>query len=231
MYSILPTSAFSICRIPIIVGLIHDWDYNVTQVILSTDPQDCLDQNILGANYPIRVDTASHPFSTFNDVRLGEPSDAQHVDTHPTDEHFLLMFLSIHIIISQVGLSGHIPVESGFLQKLRHLDVGDNHLVGTIRELIRIEGCFPALRNLAKREKFVLLGGPSGGDGGRGGNVYLHVDGAMNSLLPFRNSIHFRAGRGSHGQWSKMNRAKGEDRWLRFCPGRLLERLGKTGCW
>lgn len=27
-------------------------------------------------------------------------------------------------------------------------DVGDNHLVGTIRELIRIEGCFPALRNL-----------------------------------------------------------------------------------
>ncbi|GKE18629.1 GTP-binding protein OBGC, chloroplastic, partial [Tanacetum coccineum] len=56
-----------------------------------------------------------------------------------------------------------------------------------------------------RREKFVPLGGPSGGDGGRGGNVYLQVDGAMNSLLPFRNTIHFRAGRGSHGQGSKMN--------------------------
>ncbi|GKF67492.1 GTP-binding protein OBGC, chloroplastic, partial [Tanacetum coccineum] len=56
-----------------------------------------------------------------------------------------------------------------------------------------------------RREKFVPLGGPSGGDGGLGGNVYLQVDAAMNSLLPFRNTIHFRAGRGSHGQGSKMN--------------------------
>lgn len=32
--------------------------------------------------------------------------------------------------------------------KCFHRDVGNNHLVGTIRELIRIEGCFPALRNL-----------------------------------------------------------------------------------
>ncbi|GKD68152.1 GTP-binding protein OBGC, chloroplastic, partial [Tanacetum coccineum] len=56
-----------------------------------------------------------------------------------------------------------------------------------------------------RREKFVRLGGPSGGDGGRERNVYLQVDGAMNSLLLFRNSIHFRAGRGSHGQGSKMN--------------------------
>ncbi|GKD41443.1 GTP-binding protein OBGC, chloroplastic, partial [Tanacetum coccineum] len=51
-----------------------------------------------------------------------------------------------------------------------------------------------------RREKFVPLGGPSSGDGGRGGNVYLQVDASMNSLLPFRNTIHFRAGRGSHGQ-------------------------------
>ncbi|GKU85516.1 hypothetical protein SLEP1_g184 [Rubroshorea leprosula] len=40
----------------------------------------------------------------------------------------------------------------------------------------------------------------SGGDGGRGGNVYVEVDAAMNSLLPFRNGVHFRAGKGGHGQ-------------------------------
>ncbi|GKF86665.1 GTP-binding protein OBGC, chloroplastic, partial [Tanacetum coccineum] len=51
---------------------------------------------------------------------------------------------------------------------------------------------------------------PSGGDRGHGANVYLQVDEAMNSLLPFKNSIHFRAGIESHGQGSKMNVDKGE---------------------
>ncbi|KAL9253075.1 hypothetical protein AKJ16_DCAP00149 [Drosera capensis] len=41
-----------------------------------------------------------------------------------------------------------LPPEIGELKSVTHLDVGNNHLVGTIRELIRIEGCFPALRNL-----------------------------------------------------------------------------------
>ncbi|GLT45138.1 hypothetical protein SLA2020_189910 [Shorea laevis] len=35
---------------------------------------------------------------------------------------------------------------------------------------------------------------------GRGGNVYVEVDAAMNSLLPFQNGVHFRAGREGHGQ-------------------------------
>ncbi|GKU85517.1 hypothetical protein SLEP1_g184 [Rubroshorea leprosula] len=51
-----------------------------------------------------------------------------------------------------------------------------------------------------RRKKYVRLGGLSGGDGGRGGNVYVEVDAAMNSLLPFRNGVHFRAGKGGHGQ-------------------------------
>ncbi|KVH91459.1 hypothetical protein Ccrd_006518 [Cynara cardunculus var. scolymus] len=80
-----------------------------------------------------------------------------------------------------------------------------------------------------RREKFVPLGGPSGGDGGRGGNVYLEVDGSMNSLLPFRNSIHFRAERGSHGQGSKMNGAKGEDVVVKVPPGTVVRAAGKDG--
>ncbi|GKA36884.1 GTP-binding protein OBGC, chloroplastic [Tanacetum coccineum] len=51
-----------------------------------------------------------------------------------------------------------------------------------------------------RQEKFVPLGGPSGGDKGRRGNFNLQVDGAMNSLLSFRNTIYFRVGRVSHGQ-------------------------------
>lgn len=78
-----------------------------------------------------------------------------------------------------------------------------------------------------RREKFVPLGGPSGGDGGRGGNVYLEVDRSMNSLLPFRNSVHFRAGRGAHGQGSKQAGAKGEDVVVKVAPGTVVREAGK----
>ncbi|XP_027363735.1 GTP-binding protein OBGC, chloroplastic [Abrus precatorius] len=73
-----------------------------------------------------------------------------------------------------------------------------------------------------RREKYVPLGGPSGGDGGRGGDVYVEVDGSMNSLLPFRNSVHFRAERGSHGQGSLQSGAKGEDVVVKVPPGTII---------
>ncbi|KAE9594608.1 hypothetical protein Lal_00037450 [Lupinus albus] len=73
-----------------------------------------------------------------------------------------------------------------------------------------------------RREKYVPFGGPSGGDGGRGGNVYVEVDGSANSLLPFRNSVHFRAGRGSHGQGKMQSGAKGEDVVVKVAPGTLI---------
>eukprot|EP00257_Ricinus_communis_P015469 XP_015573386.1 GTP-binding protein OBGC, chloroplastic isoform X2 [Ricinus communis] len=79
-----------------------------------------------------------------------------------------------------------------------------------------------------RREKFVPLGGPSGGDGGRGGNVYVEVEGSMNSLLPFRNRVHFRAGRGSHGQGSMQNGAKGEDVVVKVPPGTVIREAGKA---
>ncbi|KAK4265702.1 hypothetical protein QN277_026719 [Acacia crassicarpa] len=78
-----------------------------------------------------------------------------------------------------------------------------------------------------RREKYVPLGGPSGGDGGRGGNVYIEVDGSMNSLLPFRNSVHFRAGRGSHGQGRMQSGAKGEDVVVKVAPGTVIREAGK----
>ncbi|KAK4483289.1 hypothetical protein RD792_010474 [Penstemon davidsonii] len=77
-----------------------------------------------------------------------------------------------------------------------------------------------------RREKFVPFGGPSGGDGGRGGNVYLEVDGAMNSLLSFRKSVHFRAGRGSHGQGQQKHGRKGEDVVIKVPPGTVVRESG-----
>ncbi|XP_068662395.1 probable GTP-binding protein OBGC1, chloroplastic [Aristolochia californica] len=77
-----------------------------------------------------------------------------------------------------------------------------------------------------RREKYVPLGGPSGGNGGRGGNVYVEVDGSMNSLLPFRKSVHFRAGRGAHGQGRKQDGAKGEDVVVKVAPGTLIRNAG-----
>lgn len=73
-----------------------------------------------------------------------------------------------------------------------------------------------------RREKYVPFGGPSGGDGGRGGNIYVEVDRAMNSLLPFRNGVHFRAGRGSHGQGRLQIGAKGEDVVVKVPPGTVV---------
>lgn len=61
-----------------------------------------------------------------------------------------------------------------------------------------------------RREKYVPFGGPSGGSGGIGGDVYLEADTAMNSLLPFRRQVHFRANRGAHGKGSSREGANGE---------------------
>ena len=51
-----------------------------------------------------------------------------------------------------------------------------------------------------RREKYIPFGGPSGGDGGSGGDVVLFVDGHLNTLYRFRRSRHFRARRGAHGR-------------------------------
>ena len=50
-----------------------------------------------------------------------------------------------------------------------------------------------------RREKFVRFGGPYGGNGGKGGDVYLVATRNVNTLLAFRHQLHFRADRGGHG--------------------------------
>lgn len=62
-----------------------------------------------------------------------------------------------------------------------------------------------------RREKYVPRGGPSGGDGGRGGNLYFRSTSHLNTLTPFRYKQHFKAGRGQHGSGKNRHGKDGED--------------------
>ena len=62
-----------------------------------------------------------------------------------------------------------------------------------------------------RREKFVPRGGPSGGDGGNGGNIYFIASDQDNTLLKFRYNHIFRAPRGKHGEGSNRHGKNGED--------------------
>jgi GTPase len=62
-----------------------------------------------------------------------------------------------------------------------------------------------------RREKFAPLGGPDGGDGGRGGSVYMEATPNQNTLVDYRYRQHFKAGVGEAGARQKMHGAAGED--------------------
>ena len=53
-----------------------------------------------------------------------------------------------------------------------------------------------------RREKYVAAGGPDGGDGGRGGNIYFRVDPNANTLIDFRFTKKFKAQNGENGSGS-----------------------------
>jgi GTP-binding protein len=62
-----------------------------------------------------------------------------------------------------------------------------------------------------RREKFVEFGGPDGGDGGRGGDVIFEAVEGLNTLIDFRYSQHFKAGRGTHGMGRNRFGAAADD--------------------
>jgi GTP-binding protein len=73
-----------------------------------------------------------------------------------------------------------------------------------------------------RREKFAPRGGPDGGDGGRGGSVYLEATDNLNTLIDYRYRHHFKAGAGGAGMRQKMHGAKGEDVVLRVPRGTIV---------
>lgn len=70
-----------------------------------------------------------------------------------------------------------------------------------------------------RREKFVPRGGPSGGDGGRGGDVILVADASLNTLLHLRYNPQHTAQRGSHGEGSNRSGREGDDLIVRVPVG------------
>jgi len=70
-----------------------------------------------------------------------------------------------------------------------------------------------------RREKFVEFGGPDGGDGGRGGSIYVEAVEGLNTLIDFRYQQHFKAERGLHGMGSNRTGRAGKDLTLKVPPG------------
>jgi len=81
-----------------------------------------------------------------------------------------------------------------------------------------------------RREKYVPRGGPSGGDGGNGGSIYVQANPNDNTLLRYRFNREFKADRGRHGEGSNCTGHSGEDLILQVPVGTLVfdEETGET---
>jgi len=79
-----------------------------------------------------------------------------------------------------------------------------------------------------RREAHVPRGGPDGGDGGRGGSIYLKVDPGETMLRDYRFKHHFRAGSGGRGEGSKRHGKAGADLTLKVPPGTVVRNATGT---
>jgi len=70
-----------------------------------------------------------------------------------------------------------------------------------------------------RREKFLEFGGPDGGDGGRGGDVWVEAVDGLNTLIDYRYQQHLRAKTGMHGMGRNMTGGKGDDVVLKVPVG------------
>jgi GTP-binding protein len=73
-----------------------------------------------------------------------------------------------------------------------------------------------------RREKFVPYGGPDGGDGGRGGSIYMEAISNLNTLIDYRYHQHYKAFSGGAGARQKKHGTKGEDLVLRVPCGTVI---------
>ena len=74
-----------------------------------------------------------------------------------------------------------------------------------------------------RREKYVAAGGPDGGDGGKGGDVYFEVDPNSNTLIDFRYKKKFKAQNGNNGEGSNKYGKGGEDLTIKVPIGTVIK--------
>lgn len=80
-----------------------------------------------------------------------------------------------------------------------------------------------------RREKFIEFGGPDGGDGGKGGDIYFEGVQHLNTLIDYRYQQHFRAPRGEHGRGANCFGASGDDLILKVPVGtEILDEQGEN---
>ena len=74
-----------------------------------------------------------------------------------------------------------------------------------------------------RHEKYVAAGGPDGGDGGKGGNVYFKVDKDANTLIEFRYKKKFKAQNGENGQGARKYGKSGDDLYIKVPIGTVIK--------
>jgi GTP-binding protein len=80
-----------------------------------------------------------------------------------------------------------------------------------------------------RREKFIEFGGPSGGDGGKGGDVIVEAVTGLNTLIDYRYQQHFKAERGGNGMGKDRHGANGKNKTLKVPVGtQVYEEDGET---